>query len=495
MRVLTMKFGGTSMVALPAVAEILAATRARGERVVAVVSALAGVTDSLERALESATAGERWAYLAECGQLRDRHLELAQSLIHDEEILEPLLAQLNERCDAHLQICDAVHILGEATPRIRASAMSFGERLSAPLLAALLRQEGLATRALSTNGSDGQPSQQPLILTDDAYMSANPLWSPTAERLREVILPMLEAGEIPVLTGFIGATAAGHTTTLGRGGSDFSAAIVARCCESCELIIWTDVDGVMTVDPRLDDRARVLESVTYTEVGQLAYFGARVLHPRTVQPVVEAGIPIRVCNTFQPAGQGTLIIPESAVTAPSKAAIRAVTSIADVALLTVSGRGMQGVPGIAGRAFLATARGGASILMISQSSAEQNFCFLVREGSGDGAKRAVEAELAAEMVRGDVAAVALMEEVAIITVVGAGMQHTPGVAGQIFTVLGAAGVNVISISQGSSECSISFVVEEAELALAVRAIHDLVLAVNGREGTRTPDLTDVNRAL
>ena len=260
------------MAALPAVAEILAATRARGERVVAVVSALAGVTDSLVRALESATAGERWAYLAECGQLRDRHLELAQSLIHDEEILEPLLAQLNERCDAHLQICDAVHILGEATPRIRASAMSFGERLSAPLLAALLRQEGLATRALSTNGSDGQPSQQPLILTDDAYMSANPLWSPTAARLREVILPMLEAGEIPVLTGFIGATAAGHTTTLGRGGSDFSAAIVARCCESCELIIWTDVDGVMTVDPRLDDRARVLESVTYTEVGQLAYF-------------------------------------------------------------------------------------------------------------------------------------------------------------------------------------------------------------------------------
>ena len=304
MRVLTMKFGGTSMAALPAVADILTATRARGERVVVVVSALAGVTDSLERSLEAAAAGERWAYLTECGRLRDRHLELAQSLIHDEEILEPLLAQLNERCDAHLQICDAVHILGEATARIRASAMSFGERLSAPLLAALLRQEGLAARALSTNGRDGQSSQQPLILTDGAYMSANPLWSTTAARLREVILPMLEAGELPVLTGFIGATAAGHTTTLGRGGSDFSAAIVARYCESCELIIWTDVNGVMTVDPRLDDRARVLESVTYTEVGQLAYFGARVLHPRTVQPVVEAGIPIRVCNNLPTSGSG-----------------------------------------------------------------------------------------------------------------------------------------------------------------------------------------------
>ena len=492
MRRVTMKFGGTSMMEMPTIAQILQEARARGEQVIAVVSALAGVTDALERSLAAAAKGERWLYLTECGRLRDRHLELAQSLITDAESLEPLLLELNERCDAYLQICDAVHILGEATPRIQASAISYGERLSAPVLAALLCQNGWRARAISTNGGDDPTSQAPLIQTDGEYLNANPLWSSTESQLKKIVLPLLEEGITPILTGFIGATAAGHTTTLGRGGSDFSAAIVARCCNCQELIVWTDVDGVMSVDPRLDDRAQLLEMISYSEVSQLAYLGARVLHPRTVQPVVEANIPTRVCNTFRPDGRGTLILPESE---PPKTAIRAVTSISHVAMVTVSGRGMQGVPGIVGRAFLAAAKTGTSILMISQSSSEQNFCFLVNEESGDRAKRAVEAEFAAEMARGDVEHVQLDDDVAIVTVVGAGMQHTPGVAGQIFTVLGQARINVLSISQGSSECSISFVVKEGELARAVRAIHDLVLVVNGREGTRTPDLTDVNRAL
>ena len=492
LRTVTMKFGGTSMTEMPAIAEILIRAREQSDRVIAVVSALSGVTDALERSLQAAATGERWLYLTECGRLRDRHLEMAQSLITDDELLEPLLMDLNERCDAHLQICDAVQILGEATPRIQASAMSFGERLSAPILAALMRQNGVEACAVSTNGSDDQAFQPPLVQTDGEYLNANPLWSITESRLRKFIFPLLEDNVLPILTGFLGATAAGHTTTLGRGGSDFSAAIVARCCDCQELYIWTDVDGVMTVDPRLDDRAEVLEMISYTEVGQLAYLGAKVLHPRTVQPVVEANIPIRVCNTFRSEGRGTLILPECD---PPKTAIRAVTSIADVALLTVSGYGMQGVPGIVGRAFQATAQNGTSILMISQSSSEQNFCFLVREESGERAKHAIEAELAAEMARGDVTQVMLDEDVAIVTVVGAGMQYTPGVAGQIFTVLGKSSINILSISQGSSECSISFVVKDEELARAVRVIHNLVLAVNGREGTRTPDLTDVNRAL
>ena len=493
MRKVTMKFGGTSMAALPKVAEILAAAQSRGERLVVVVSALAGVTDGLERSLDAAAAGEDSDQLSECRRLRDQHLTLAETLITDDEARKFLLARLNELCDEHQQICDAVRILGEATPRIRASAMSFGERLSAPILAALLRQMGLRARALATNVDDGEPA---LVLTDDAYLGANPIWEATAARVREVLLPMLAEGEIPILTGFIGANSLGHTTTLGRGGSDFSAAIFARYCECDELIIWTDVDGVMTVDPSLDERAKVLESATYHEVGQLAYFGARVLHPRTVQPVVEAGIPIQVRNTFFPQGRGTTIR-DAVASQPANgdSVLRAVTSIDDVALLTVSGRGMQGVPGIAGRAFLATARSEASILMISQSSSEQNFCFLVSASNGKPVRRAVELELEKEIARGDVAAVALQEAVAIITVVGAGMQDTPGAAGQIFTVLGSADINVISISHGAGECSLSFVVEEGDLARAVRVIHDLVLAVNGREGTRTPDLTDVNRAL
>ena len=189
-----------------------------------------------------------------------------------------------------------------------------------------------------------------------------------------VLLPALERGELPVITGFIGRTPEGATTTLGRGGSDYSAALIAAAGHCNELVIWTDVDGVMTTDPRIDRRARVLSQVSYQEVGELAFYGAKVLHPRTVQPVQERNIPLRVRNTFNPMQEGTLITSQSA---PGATVIKAVTSVPQVGLLTVSGSGMMGVPGIAGRAFLATARVGANILMISQASSEQSFCFVV----------------------------------------------------------------------------------------------------------------------
>ena len=191
---------------------------------------------------------------------------------------------------------------------------------------------------------------------------------------------------MPVITGFIGATRDGHATTLGRGGSDYSGAIFAAYTDSDELVIWTDVDGVMTTDPRIDKRARVLPSISYTEVGELAFYGAKVLHPKTVQPILRRGIPMRVRNTFNPAHPGTLIEQTSE---PSHTVIKAVTSVRSVSLVTVSGRGMIGVPGIAGRTFLATAQAGANILMISQSSSEQSFCFVVTDDRVDAAEQAI----------------------------------------------------------------------------------------------------------
>ena len=261
-------------------------------------------------------------------------------------------------------------------------------------------------------------------------------------------------------------------TTLGRGGSDYSAAIFAAATDSDELIIWTDVDGVMTTDPRLDKRARVLPYVSYQEVGELAFYGAKVLHPKTVQPVLDKAIPIRVRNTFNPDHPGTLIGQNGETSA---SVIKAVTSIRNVSLLTVSGKGMIGVPGIAGRTFLAAANAGASILMISQSSSEQSFCFLVTDTTAEGVKYSIEGQLSSEIARRDIERVDVQDDVVILTAVGSGMRGTPGIAGRVFSVMGDNRINILAIAQGSSECSISFVVAEHDLEQAVIKLHDLAL--------------------
>jgi aspartate kinase len=275
-----------------------------------------------------------------------------------------------------------------------------------------------------------------------------------------------------VITGFIGATPDGAWTTLGRGGSDYSGAIFAAYTHSDELIIWTDVDGVMTTDPRIDKRARVLPYVSYQEVGELAYYGAKVLHPKTVQPILNLKMPLRVRNTFNPDHPGTLITSESQ---RSSTIIKAVTAIRSVSMLTVSGKGMIGVPGMAGRAFLATANAGANILMISQSSSEQSMCFVVTDDKAEAARMGVETEFRAEIAAQNVDSVEIMPDIVIVTVVGSGMRGTPGIAGRVFTVLGDEQINVLAIAQGSSECSISFIVNEHDLERAVTLLHDLAL--------------------
>jgi aspartate kinase len=310
------------------------------------------------------------------------------------------------------------------------------------------------------------------VITDDQYQNATPLWEETQQRISHQLMPLLRQGITPVITGFIGMTHEGHYTTLGRGGSDFSGAIFAACTNSDELVIWTDVDGVMTADPRLDKRARVLPYISYSEVGELAFYGAKVLHPKTVQPILEKGIPCRVRNTFNPQHPGTLIGRNGE---PTSTVIKAVTSIRSVSLLTVSGKGMLGVPGIAGRTFLATARAGANILMISQSSSEQSFCFTVTDDMAERVKTAIENELTEEIARRNIDRVDIQSDIVIITAVGAGMRGIPGVAGRVFTMMGNQGINVVAIAQGSSECSISFIVDEANVERAVVALHDLAL--------------------
>ncbi len=467
MSIITMKFGGTSVGSAGAISHVVDIVRQsvmEGDQVIVVVSAMSGITDALLNSVKAAENGDKWGYRSLSARMREQHEEAINRLLKPSSEREDALRCIHKLLDQHLELCDAITILGEITDRILDHAVSFGERMSSLIVSAALREREIRSKAF--NAGD-------LIFTDGVYQSATPKWQETEANIQEKLIPAIEKGIVPVITGFIGSTDDGSYTTLGRGGSDYSAAIFAAYVNSDAFIVWTDVDGVMTTDPRIDRRAQVLAHVSYQEVGEMAFYGAKVLHPKTVQPIINHGIPIYVRNTFNPAHQGTLISHEAE---ESDTVIKAVTCVENVSLLTVSGAGMLGVPGIAGRSFLATANAGANILMISQASSEQSFCFSVLEHQAETVKASVEAELASEIEQRNVDGVHIRNDVGIITVIGAGMRGSPGVAGRVFTCMGQANASVLAIAQGSSECSISFIVSDADLKRATIALHELVLA-------------------
>jgi aspartate kinase len=340
-----------------------------------------------------------------------------------------------------------------------------GEQMSIRVLAAYLRQSGLPAEAVDATE---------LVVTDRSFQDAVPQMAQTGQQTEARLRPLLDGGIVPVVTGFIGATPEGVTTTLGRGGSDYSAAILGQALRAAEVWIWTDVDGVMTADPRLVPGARTIPILSYREVAELAYYGAKVLHPKTIRPCIENGIPLRIKNTFNPDHPGTLIVRD---TEAEQGDIKGVTAVKNMSLVTIEGRGMMGVPGIAARAFGAVARSKVSVLLITQSSSEQSICFSIPAPVTEEVAAAIEAEFTEELARRDIDRVWSEQPVSVITIVGAGMRRTPGIAGRIFTALGSARVNVLAIAQGSSECSISLVVDGSETAEAELAIHGLI--VNG----------------
>jgi aspartate kinase len=351
-------------------------------------------------------------------------------------------------------------MLRECTPRTLDAIVTYGEHVSAPIVAALLKSRGINAEALSAEG---------LVITDDAFGHASPLQDETRKRVQEKLVPRLKAGVVPVITGYVASTADGVTTTLGRGGSDYSAAILAAAVNADELRIYTDVSGVMSADPRIVSDAKPLAKMSYAEAAELAYFGAKVIHPRTVLPAIEARIPVRILNTFAPTDPGTTITADPVV---DGSVVKATTSLGGLGLVTVQGAGMSGVPGFAARVFDTTAAQGVSVLMISQSSSENSICLVVPAESTASLRTALERMFSAELRRHDVEQVEVDAPVAIVAAVGEGMRGTPGVAARVFGALGRAKVNVMAIAQGSSELNISLVVGETDRDKAVRAIHD-----------------------
>ena len=290
----------------------------------------------------------------------------------------------------------------------------------------------------------------------------------TRIKAREILLPLLNAGNIPVITGFIGANEEGVTTTLGRGGSDYSASIFGAVLDADEVWIWTDVNGVMTANPSEVPEARTLDEISYSEAAEMAYYGAKVLHYKTILPAYKQSIPVRILNTFNPTHAGTRVSVEGR---PSSRGVKAVTSIRNVCLISISGKGMQGIPGIAAKTFDAVAKEKANILMIMQASSENNICFVVNSNEADRVVKALRETLQIDLMQGHIEDISADDSIAIVAVVGDKMKGTTGVSAKVFGAMGANEINVIAISQGSSEVNISLIVTEKDAAKAVLAIH------------------------
>jgi len=455
-----MKFGGTSV---GSAERMRAAARiAAGERkkrpVAVVVSAMSKITDLLLATMRHAEAGDRAGMEANLAALRSRHEEACLELLPEAK-QAGVLAKVHKIVGEFERIVNGMAMLGERPPRSVDEAVAVGERLSALLVSEHLKAEG--TPAAAVNACE-------VVVTDAVFGNASPLMEPTREKARAKLLPLLRQGTLPVITGFNGATADGRPTTLGRGGSDFSASILSAALDASELWIWTDVDGIMSADPRLVPDAEVLAEVTYAEAAELAYAGAKVLHPRTLAPLAEKKIPVWSKNSFAPEKPGTKIVPAISVANGA----RAVTSMASVALVSLEPASpeLSGVQVMA-RALDAVARANVEVLLFSSSSYRQNFCFLVREEELERSVEALESALALELAHHYVHPIHVDRDVGLLAAVGEGMQGKPGLAGRIFTAISRAQVNVIAIAQGSSELTIAVVVRRDGLERAVRAVH------------------------
>jgi aspartate kinase len=463
---LVVKFGGTSVGSASAIsqaADIVCALHGDDHQVAVVVSAMSGVTDALLSGAAAAVSRQRDRIREIAAGIDSKHDMAATELALPDDEQRMVMSAIRSRLDEFVLLCDALAVLGEASPRALDAVSSLGERMSIHLVAAALRTRGCSAAPIDASA---------VVRTDATFQAAVPAMDTTAQQVDKVLVPILNARAVPVITGFIGGTAEGVVTTLGRGGSDYSGAIIGAALGADEVWIYTDVDGVMTADPRVVKGVRTLEALSYREMSELAYFGAKVLHPKTVLPALERGIPIRIRNTFNPSHPGTLVLGRQD---DDDRQLKGVTAIRAQSLITIEGRGMLGVPGIAARAFGAVARTGTSVSMISQASSEQSICFLVSAQTAATVVDALTKEFHQQVDRHDIERIWSLDDVVIVTVVGGAIRQTPGIAGRVFGAVGTGDINVIAIAMGSSECSISLVVAAADADKAVQSLHDLIV--------------------
>jgi aspartate kinase len=460
-RLQVMKFGGTSVGDASCIARTakIVAGAAKESSCVVVVSAISGVTNRLIEAAKYAQAGNSQESAEILEVLSKQHEAALTNLISKEAERARIREKMQEVFAEGRRLCEGTALLRELTPRTLDAVSSLGERLSAPLVAVALRELGVAGEVVEATE---------LIVTDAFHGGAEPQMELTRAKSQTRLRPLLEKGIVPVVTGFIGATAEGQLTTLGRGGSDYSATILGAALDADEVIIWTDVDGVLTADPRLVPEARTIPVISYREAAELAYFGAKVLHPKTLNPVMQAAIPVWIRNSFAPERSGTKITPEGRSIGGG---VKALTAIRDVTLISVGGPAIVGLPDVVGRTFSTTAEVRANVLLISQSSSQNDICFIVSTADAQRTVEALRKEFAQDLAHHKVEHITVDSNIAIVAVVGENMRGTPGIAGKTFNALGRDGVNLIAIAQGSSESNISFVIEEKAVKTALITTH------------------------
>ncbi len=449
-----LKFGGTSVGSVNSILSVKRIVEAIDEPVIVVVSALGGITDKLIHTSTMAAAGDL-AYEKELSEIIARHLDVIEGVIPNPALRNEVQKNAMRLLEELSNIYKGVYLINDLSAKTSDTIVSYGERLSSLIVSNVIKDAQLF-------------DSRKFIKTVKQFNKHIVDFELSNRLIKETFSPLPKVSLVP---GFISSSAEGEVTNLGRGGSDYTASILATALDANVLEIWTDVDGFMTADPRVISEAYVIDRLTFTEAMELCNFGAKVIYPPTIYPVYHKNIPIRILNTFNPTAPGTYISREK-VKEEGKAIIKGISSINDTCLITVQGLGMVGVIGVNYRIFKTLAKNGISVFMVSQASSENNTTFAVRNADADLAVKVLDEEFALERAQGDMSDTVAEKDLATVAIVGENMKRTPGIAGKLFGTLGRAGISVIACAQGASETNISFVIKQKSLRKALHSIHD-----------------------
>jgi aspartokinase/homoserine dehydrogenase 1 len=455
------KFGGTSVGSSETIFRATQIIAKAHSKVLVVVSALAGTTDKLLNGAKFAARGDLSYATAAVADFRFRHQEAINSLVHTTYRRSNLERYLSECIDDYQAICNSIFILRDCTSRIMDASVARGERMMARVVNACLEEQDRKCSLVDA---------LEVIKVERRSGSMVPNMELCVDAVNRVLIPMFtRQSDIIVVPGFIGAGPEGEVVTLGRGGSDYSATILASCLRAESVTLFKEVDGLLTTDPKIVKNARVIPTLHYREAAELAYYGAKVLHPRSIIPLLEHNIPLVIKNSFNPDYPGTIISGEMPRdTLP----VKALTAMRYQTLVTMEGNSMLGVPGIAARMFNSLARNEISISVISQASSEASICFVVPDDQAEKACHSLTDEFKYEIKSRQINGIVSTSGLAVIAVVGIGMKGTPGIAARTFAAMANHQINILAIAQGSSELNISFVVKDADLQAALLALHD-----------------------
>jgi len=457
---LVVKFGGTSISSVKNIREVAKYLQylSKKNQIITVCSAVSGVTDDLIQISKFIHKGNKDKAKKLTIKIIQKHEQLAHDLIKKPQNRKKLLEKLNSDSKELEHLLHGIILLGEVTPRSMDYLISFGERLSINLVAYALLD--LGSKSIPLTGKDIG------IVTDSNFGEARPLMDTTRIRVSKTVEPLLAKKIIPVVGGFAGADQHGKFTTFGRGGSDYTATIIASCINSDEIWLMSDVDGLMTADPKIVKTAKVLKEVSYVEAIEMALFGAKQIHPRTFEPLLSKKIPMRIRSTFNTKNLGTNVIATPDI--GTKKTVKCVSAIRNNGLIDVRGGSMVGAPGTAAKIFSTLAEVGVNIMMISQSPSESSISIVVKKTDLDNAVSAIEMNLLGKIIK----KLDVTTNISIIALIGSGMRGTVGVASRVFGAVEKKGINVVMIAQGSSELNIAFVVKDSGCKSVVQALHD-----------------------